>query len=277
MCRLLNAELYKLRKSKSFYTCTILTVVLVIAMFAVFLTADNIQNGKMENGTGGVVVSISQESPTEASASIWDTIQLMDILRQIFSGDVVALFIGTFISIFVISEFSTGMLKNVVGKGCSRSSIYLSKLLVAMFASFLIIAAGICTALICGRIFMGANAFTDHFWKNLPVYTGLQFLMLLPLASIFVLIGEFFRNLAAGISIGIAVASLPVILLNLFDMKFADSSFTPSQLWPVTRMASCPFEGFQTEYITGTILVAAFWLILTAGLGMWHFSKTDIK
>ena len=114
MCRLLNAELYKLRKSKSFYTCTILTVVLVIAMFAVFLTADNIQNGKMENGTGGVVVSISQESPTEASASIWDTIQLMDILRQIFSGDVVALFIGTFISIFVISEFSTGMLKNVV-------------------------------------------------------------------------------------------------------------------------------------------------------------------
>ena len=52
MCRLLNAELYKLRKSKSFYTCTILTVVLVIAMFAVFLTADNIQNGKMENGTG---------------------------------------------------------------------------------------------------------------------------------------------------------------------------------------------------------------------------------
>ena len=42
-----KVKLYKLRKSISFYTCTILTVVLVIAMFAVFLTADNIQNGKI--------------------------------------------------------------------------------------------------------------------------------------------------------------------------------------------------------------------------------------
>lgn len=277
MYRLLNAELYKLRKSKSFLTCTIVTVIFVIAMYGMFVLADNIQNGRMENGTGGVIVSIQQETVEHTSSSIWDTIHVMDILQEIFSGDVIAVIIGTFISIFVVSEFAAGMLKNVVGKGCKRSLIYLAKLLVSMLAAVLIVAAGILTTLVCGRIFIGTGAFDRSFWENLPIYTGLQLLMLLPLTSIFVLIGELCRNLAAGISIGIGVAAFPALFLNFIDMKFSGSRITPSQLWPVTRMSACPFEGFSAGYITGTLLVAAFWLVLTAGLGIWHFSKTDIK
>ncbi|MDE7310974.1 MAG: ABC transporter permease [Eubacterium sp.] len=277
MLQLLNAEFYKLRKSKSFFICTILTVVFVFIMYGAFLLADNIQKGKVENGTGGVIVSINQEELQATSASIWDTIHIMDILQEIFSGDVMAMIIGTFISIFVISEFMSGMLKNVVGKGSSRASIYLSKLFAAMFAAVLMAAVGIIATLICGRIFIGASAFAGDFWKNLMIYTALQLVMTTTVASIFVLIGELFRNLAAGISIGIGVAVFPTLLLNFIDMKFADSSILPSQLWPFTRMFGCPFEGFTVSYAAETLLVAAFWLVLTAGLGIWHFSRTDIK
>lgn len=277
MLQLLNAEFYKLKKSKSFFICTLITILFVFLMYGIFLLTDNIQSGSMENGTGGVVVSINQGEAEPTSASIWDNIHITDILQEIFSGDTMAIIIGTFISIFVISEYTSGMLKNIAGKGSPRSSIYLAKLLTSMFAAVFMAAASIIATLICGRIFIGANAFEGDFWKNLPIYTALQLLMTITLVSIFVLIGELCRNLAAGIPIGIGIAAFPAIILNIADMKFAGGSLLPSQLWPFTRMSGCPFDGFTASYTVQTLLVAAFWLVLSTGLGIWHFSRTDIK
>lgn len=277
MLRLLNAETYKLRKSKSFITCTIATAAFVFLMYGMLLLADNIRSGNAENGTAGVIVTTNQTQTDGSPVSIWDDIQVMDLLQEVFSGDVIACILSIFASIFVISEFGSGMLKNIAGKGCSRSSIYLSKLLTTMLASVLIAASGIVSTLLAGRLFIGAHAFDGDFWKNLPIYTGLQLLMVAALTSLFVLIGEVSRNIAAGIAIGISVAAFPALLLNILDMQFAGGRMTPSQYWPITRMSGCPFEGFTAGYVTETLLVAAFWIILSAGLGIWHFCRTDIK
>lgn len=277
MLRLLNAETYKLRKSKSFITCAIVTAAFVFLMYGMLLLADGIRSGNVENGTAGVVVTTNQAQTDGSPSSIWDDIQVMDLMQQIFSGDVIACILSIFASIFVISEFGSGMLKNIVGKGCSRSSIYLSKLLVAMLASILIAIAGIASVLLAGRLFIGAHAFDGDFWKNLPIYTALQMLMIAALTSLFVLIGEISRNIAAGIAIGIGTAAFPALLLNVLDMQFSGSRMPPSQFWPVTRMSGCPFEGFTAGYAAETLLVAAFWILLTAGLGIWHFCRTDIK
>lgn len=277
MLRLLNAETYKLKKSKSFFICTLVTIAFVLLMYGMLFLANSIQNGHLENGTAGIIVSPNPSKIDSTPTSIWDTIHVMDIMQEVFSGDVIACILAIFTSIFVICEFSSGMLKNIVGKGCSRSSIYLSKLLATVLASIFISIVGIITTLVAGRIFIGATAFEGDFWKNLPIYIILQVFMITTLTSIFVCIGEMSRNLAGGISLGIAIAALPALLLNIFDMQFANSNITPSQFWPITRMSNCPFEGFSTGYIIESLLVAAFWFVLSAGLGIWHFCKTDIK
>lgn len=274
---LFHAETYKLKKSKSFYICAIATAAFVLLMYSMLLIANNIQNGSLENGTGGVIVSIDNETVTHTDTSIWDTFHLSDLMQEIFSGDTLGCILAIFTSIFVISEFSSGMLKNIAGKGCSRCSIYLSKLAAVILASALIALTGMCTVLAAGRLYIGADAVTGSLLKTLPVYIGLQLLMITAMESVFVLIGEITRNLAGGISIGICTAAFPALFLNILDMQFADSSITPSLYWPMTRMSACPFEGFSSDYVLETILVSIFWTVLAACVGIWHFYKTDIK
>ena len=274
---LFYAETYKLKKSKSFYICTIVTAAFVFLMYGMLLMADNIQKGKIENGTGGVVVSINDKITDSEDQSIWDTISIADLMQQVFSGDVIGCILAIFCSIFVIGEFSSGMLKNITGKGCSRCSIYVSKLAATVLAAVLIALTGMVTVLLAGRIFIGPNVLSDSLLKNLPVYAGLQLLMVTAIVSLFVWIAQVSRNLAADISIGICTAFLPALLLNVVDMRFADTGIIPSEYWPFTRIASCPFSEITASYIAETIFVAVFWTVLTTILGIWHFYKTDIK
>lgn len=274
---LFHAETYKLKKSKSFYICAIVTAAFVLLMYSMLLIANNIQNGRLENGTGGVIVSVGSETAACTDTSIWDTIHISDMMQEIFSGDALGCILAIFTSIFVISEFSSGMLKNIAGKGCSRRSIYLSKLAAIILASVLIALTGMFTVLAGGRLFIGADAVTGSLLKTLPVYIGLQMLMITAMAAIFVLIGEITRNLAGGISIGICTAAFPALFLNILDMQFAGSSITPSLYWPMTRMSACPFQGFSSDYVLETIFVAIFWTVLATSIGIWHFYKTDIK
>lgn len=277
MLRLFYAETYKLRKSKSFYICIISAIAFVFLMYGMLAVADNIQKGRLENGAGGVIVSINNKEADRSSSSIWDSVSIMDMMQEIFSGDVMGIILAIFVSIFVIREFSCGMLKNIVGKGCSRCSVYLARLLAAILGSILISLAGITATLAGGWLFTGADTFSRGFWKHLPAYTGLQLLLITAITSIFVLIGEISRNLAGGISLGICTAAFLALLLNVLDMQFADSSITPSRFWPLTRLSACPYEGFSAGYVAETIAVTLFWMLLAAGLGIWHFYKTDIR
>lgn len=273
----IHAEIYKLKKSKSFYSCVVAAAAFALLMYSMLLLADNIQKGKLENGTGGVIVSMNNEEINSSSAPIWDTVHIMDLMQQIFAGDVLGCIISIFISIFVIREFTSGMLKNIVGKGGSRSSVYLAKLFVAILAAILIAMSGAAATLITGRLLIGADAFADGLLKKLPAYIGLQMLSIAAISSIFVLVGEISRTMAAGISFGICTASLPALLLNILDMQFTDSPISPSEFWPLTRMSQCTLDGISTSYVTETLLIALFWLVLTTGLGIWHFHHTDIK
>lgn len=277
MLRLFHAEIYKLRKGKSFYICAIITVAFVLLMYGMLLLADNIQKGNLENGTGGVIVSANGSDPKEVSGSIWDSIGVMDMMQEVFSGDAIGCILAIFVCIFVISEFSSGMLKNIVGKGCPRSIIYLAKLSAATLAAFCIALSGIAASLIAGRLFIGPDAFSPDFWEPLPVYIILQLLMVAAMTSLFVMIGECSRNIAGGIALGICSAAFPALILNVIDMRFADGSITPSMFWPLTRMSGCPTGGFRAGFVTESIFVALFWIVVTTGCGIWHFLKTDIK
>lgn len=277
MINLLHAECCKLKKSRSFLGCAIAIVCLVIMVFLMLTVAQKIQNGEIENGTAGVIVTQGDQPIEEASGAIFEELGVLEILQQMFSGDFMALIIAIFCSIFVASEYGNGTFKNIVGKGYSRSSIYLSRLIAAIVAVILLILFGMVINLLCGIIFIGPEGFTGTFWKDLAVYMGLQIVIGSALTTVFVLIGEVCRNLGGSISIGIAVAVFSMLLTGALDMIFTHTDFTPSEYWLMDMSVRCPVTGFETDYVIKTILISAVWLAAAAVTGMWHFRRADIK
>ena len=257
--------------------CAIAIVCLVIMVFLMLTVAQKIQNGEIENGTAGVIVTQGDQPIEEASGAIFEELGVLEILQQMFSGDFMALIIAIFCSIFVASEYGNGTFKNIVGKGYSRSSIYLSRLIAAIVAVILLILFGMVINLLCGIIFIGPEGFTGTFWKDLAVYMGLQIVIGSALTTVFVLIGEVCRNLGGSISIGIAVAVFSMLLTGALDMIFTHTDFTPSEYWLMDMSVRCPVTGFETDYVIKTILISAVWLAAVAVTGMWHFRRADIK
>lgn len=274
MIGLLNAEVYKLTRNKGFYICMAVVVGVVFLMYGMLDLADGIESGELENGTGGVVVSSERQ---DGEMTIWEETSLIEIVGQIFSGDLIPCILAVFVSVFVIGEYGSGMMKNVAGKGAARWKIFLSKLMVTELASLLIILAGIAAGLLGGWIFKGSGSFTGEFWKNLLIFAGLQILMEMALAAIFVLGSDLCRNYAAGISLGIGIAVFPMVIAEVLDARLAGKGLTVSGYWLVSRSADCPYEGFTPDYILKTVLVAGIWFVLATGAGIRHFSRTDIK
>lgn len=256
MMGLLSAEGYKLIKSKSFYISIAVVVGVVLLMFGTLSMADRMEVGE---------------------PSLWEEISVMEIVGQIFSGDFFPCVLAVFVSIFVIGEYGSGMMKNVAGKGQRRWKIFLSKLIITELAVIPVVLVGMAACLLGSFFVKGGAAFTGEFWYNLTIYLGIQMVLEMALAAVFVLSGDLCRNYASGISLGIGIAAFPVLIGEGLNLLFKNSGFTPSEYWLVSRSVNCPYEGFTGGYIAESYLVAFFWLVLAAGLGIWHFSRADIK
>lgn len=274
MLCLFRGESYKLKRNKSFYVCLASLAAFILLIYGMLLLVDGISRGSMENGTGGVMVSGEM---IEEGDSIWNNVGILDVLEQVFSGNGFFIILAIFVSIFAVREYGCGTVKNIVGKGYSRSVIFFTRLLAVNFAMLVLLAAGLCITLLCGLVFMGKGAFSGSFWQDLAGYMLVQALLSIALTTVLAVVSEAVRNLAAGISIGIVVTTFFGLFLDGLDLLFAKSGFTLSQYWLVNRSSACPIDGITAGYLGETLAVALAWFLLAAGLGLWHFQKADIK
>ena len=131
--------------------------------------------------------------------------------------------------------------------------------------------------LLSAYVFAGKDTFEEGWPGTLGIYIGQQILLLAALTAIFVLISEVCRNLAAAISLGIAVSALPVLFLAGVDLLCRDLPFTPSEYWIVNRSMTLPVEGLTGGDIAKNVVISLVWLSAAMAAGMWHFNRTDVR
>lgn len=279
MFNLLSAEFYKLRKGKALFVGLLIVAVLVVMLYVSLMMIDKINSGEVSNGTGGVIVfengeTVAGELGTE---SMMQKIGIAGVLQQIFSGHFVGLILAVIVSIFVVREFGTGAIKNLVGKGYSRSTIFLSKLLSTVVLSILFQVAAAMIAILIGIPFLGSEGFSIINWTDIAIYTGLQILFGITAAGIFVLMGELTRNLAAAIAVSIGVLLFSTSATALLDLLCHQVGFEPTKYWFLDLMSSCPLTEFDTEFLVRSVLVSIVWFVVAAVLGVLHFQRADVK
>ncbi len=279
MFNLLSAEFYKLRKGKALFVGLLIVAALVVMLYVSLMMIDKINSGEISNGTGGVIVfengeTVAGELGTE---SMMQKIGIDGVLQQIFSGHFVGLILAVIVSIFVVREFGTGAIKNLVGKGYSRSTIFLSKLLSTVVLSMVFQVAAAMISILIGIPFLGSEGLSIINWTDIAIYTGLQILFGITAAGIFVLMGELTRNLAAAIAVSIGVLLFSTSATALLDLLCHQVGFEPTKYWFLDLMSSCPLTEFDTEFLVRSVLVSIVWFVVAAVLGVLHFQRADVK
>lgn len=273
MFNLLRAECYKLQRSKNLLGCALAIVGMCVMMYGMLVVADQILNGELANGTGGVFVG---QSGDEIPFSL-EEMGAMDMLQQLFAGNFMPIVMACFTSIVVAREYGSGAIKNIVGKGYSRPAIFLARFLTIVFGMAVLLLFGLAVSLAGALVVFGKGAFYAGIWKDVGIYMGLQFAICAAMGAVFVLVAEVGRGMAISITMSICVTLIPTLLFGGADMIFIRSDFKPSEYWLMNLCESCPVTGFEAGYIGKTLTVAAVWTVAALAAGVWHFKKADIK
>lgn len=277
MFNLFGAELYKWKRSRSFYVCLLSAVACVVIIWLSFLLADKVESGQVENGTMGIMVS--EETLEEGrSTSFLDELNMMQIVQTFVGGGFSTVFMAIFICIWVVGEYANGAVRNVVGKGYSRNSIFLTKYLSAVLISLVLDIAIAMAAVLAGVAVMGTARVGEHFLPDCLAYVGVQLMLGVAYSGLIVAVSELTRSLAAGISISIFLAALSSTFANGLDLIFKTLriDFKVSDYWITNVIEHCPIEGINLNVVGGAISVTAMWTIISLMIGMIHFHEADV-
>lgn len=273
MLNLLNAEWFKLRKSKAFLACLVSVVISVIFTYGMLSMVNEIQTGGMQNGTGGVVVTADADFGT---GSIWDSLEIIEIYQQIVVS-FISMISVIFSAIFVIGEFGHGGIKNLVGKGYSRGQVFLAKYAISVFGTAIMTIVSATLTFAIGCFFMGTDTLNGTLIGEYVIFTLLQMGLLIALNSLVVTLSEISRNLGAGISIGIGIVGFSQLISSALDLMFRDFNFKASDYWILDLMGNCPLADFGAEIVWNIVFVVVLWSGIAIVGGMLHFGKADIK
>lgn len=275
MFNLFSGEFYKWKKSKVFKVSLAAAIGMIIFIYLMLMLAAKIQNGEMENGTGGVVVT---ESNMEEEEDVFAQYGILGIVSEITGGGFELIFIAVFICIWVVSEYTNGAIKNIVGKGYSRGKVFLSKYISTAVCVIVMNLILFLVMLLAGFAVMEVGNVSSGFFRDFFSYVGVQLLLSLAYSGIMVAVCEFTRNIAAGISISMFLIIFSTMILSGVDLLFQalHLDVKASTYWIMNVMSDCPMGAIDLDFMGRAVSVTIMWTVLSLLAGMIHIQQTDI-
>ncbi len=264
MVNLLRAEFYKLRKCTAFRITCVLTVLFtaVAYLFRMLVEHQMIGNAQV------------QQLERMAENNIFY------MLHQMYAKSNTILFATVFICIFVITDYSSGAVKNFAGKGFSRKGIYMAKFLAAELGAVAIYLLTALAVLIGAVIAWGPGQLAWPVLAGAASYLSMHIVYLTAYTAIIMMVCEVTRSMAAGICCSI----LGIMLFSGFLFQGIDlaaeafgSSVRISEYWIMNVIAGCPDTDIPPSFMIRSGIIAAVWLLVSLAAGMFHFFREDIK
>ncbi len=281
MKSLVKCDIYKLKKSRYFWICLIISVLLAAATvflldFTYKLAGENMeaqieqQQAAMEESG----LSVSAEGiPTN-----YDNLSTSAQLMTFFAGNT-TLIMAVLISLFVGSEFNQGTIKNIASRNYSRSAIYLSKLIVGILVSILYTLLFVLTAALIASVLWGFGDVSSDFWIHTLQRGALELLLGAAYASLFVMFSILIRQNGGSLAVNICFLEFTSLILSLAEMaagKLLGHSVSLSQYLPDMNMSILAQNPDRGDLLRA-LAVGICFLVLPAFIGIWSFNKRDIK
>lgn len=258
MNRILKYDAFKVKKSKYWWICMLISACLITLGVA-------------------LIANVNKLDP------IATTRGLSSYKRIIFGANTIIFLI--ILSIFIAEDFKIGTIKNIASKGISRKNIVVSRIIwVLIFATifvFVNVISGIVSAILIDNKFV----LSSSDMTNLLKYTALNLLQVYTYGCIFSFIAFLVKSAGSSIAIGFglqAVVPLVFNLINIFVIKSKNiniSNILPSFLTQIISQDTNLVQSFPAEGGSLTIYVVAMLVEVAvfAMLSVFIFTKRDIK
>ena len=256
MFKMISAELYKLRKSKSFWI--MLSVVAGVAIFASVVF--------------GVV------SGEEVAGIRPDSASVMFMIGLPFHVSTILFILVGFTVVFINSDFDSGTIRNPLSVGISRGNYFLSKIVTILITCF---AFATVVVLASGLPYLLFESWGDAF--NLPNFLasfGLGYLILVSQATLFTAIASVTRKVGAtlGIVLGYLVfdmmASAFIGLLEIDGIVRSVANILPSPAGAYLEDLSMGTASFGNVMIVVAVSVGL--IVIASALAVGSLVKKDI-
>lgn len=247
MLNLLKVEFYKLKTSKSF------CFIMLINLLQIILVYSFSENFKFMTGK-----------------------QSFAYIFNIQSGLFLNILLGIFASDYIVTEFSSGYIKNLISYGHKRISIFISKS-ISYYIGTVIISFIAPLVMIVTNIIR--NGYGEVFTLSSIIFVLEQLCLLIliyiAIGSINVLISFASRNTTITISVVVAID----FLNRFFDIV---AIRIPSLQWLYTKIifavpGNVMSSKARTSEILQAIAISLITLLITNFTGIYIFEKADIK
>ena len=202
------------------------------------------------------------------------------VMIVLFAQTNAVMFVTIFVCVFVLGDYTSGAIKNYVGKGYRREEVYLAKFLVTELGAailYLLTAAAVYAG---GIVCYGTEQLDGAFYYDFISYLSMHILYLTGYTAIIILVCEVSRNMAVGTIVSVlCVMLMSNVLVQIGDMviQHLGAGFVVSKYWITTVMSSCPVTEIPAQFITSSGMITCCWLILSLVAGMLYFAYKDVN
>ncbi|HEX3028942.1 MAG TPA: ABC transporter permease [Clostridia bacterium] len=251
---LLKAQIYKLFRSKCFYSVLFINIIVnIIGVFAYWVIQNDSKTASNVKGYSLMYKVISNGG-----------IEVFEVMAIIF------------VALYVASEYKDGNIRSEISYGYRRSAIYFSKLLSSVLGVSIIIASSMITGIAAGSVLFG---FGSDISSQLLFSLIKTFVMIIfvssAFSSIYIMLCFLFKEPGIIISVYIAftvlISNFLVAQLSLrFEwFKKVTDCMLQSQLYNVSTLK------ISGETAVIAVIYTAAVIIISSVIGSAFFNKAD--
>lgn len=286
MLNLINAELYKLKKSKTFKVCIIILIIFSAILASKFVQqAPHIEDFFEDNALSDFLYSLTSEENattfnligvgTGWNALIMNTENAISyMITSIGLGTPLSLIFAIFIPIFITTEYSNGTIKNIITKGYKRRTIYFSKLIISCIVSILFLYVFLIASFINAYINYGLGDINTKMLSIIFIFFIYQSFTHICIAAVFTMFSMTFKNVIASLAGCLFILPLITSILQFSDMFTSFKLYNYWISYPSSIFNS--LESVGVNLIRGGLIVF-FYFIISTIIGVHIFKKCDIR
>lgn len=248
MMKLLRFEFYKLVRTRSFYICT--GVAMLLFAMSAYL------NVLLKDQMGPLVIIMTRLScamTALASASV-------------------SMMLGIFISLFVCEDYSSGTIRTILARGYTRFDVYASKFMAVLAAAVVMAIAVILFACLLGIFFFIGDEVSFGALQVRALLT--QMICVIAMAALFYAVATMLQKTGSSIAFCVVVPMMLTLLLQLLDTALAEKEIVVSTYWIEGLLSNISAVEPSSHDINETFICSLVYLAVSL-VGGWFATKDN--